>query len=138
MNSIITENNIPCCWFQDAGVEKRRRAPHASQDMVSISTLIQPLLAQFTAPTTCKCKYQKSNDMPWNLRETGWGKVAKGGWHLAVDKSLLIRQLNHYWQREVMNHEAKSFRQRRWHVPCQILSTKDKLLYFNKTCVILK
>uniref|UniRef100_A0A2P2KTG5 Uncharacterized protein LOC105118571 n=1 Tax=Rhizophora mucronata TaxID=61149 RepID=A0A2P2KTG5_RHIMU len=41
-----------CCWVQDEGVEKSRRTLHASQDMISISTFIHPLLAQFTALTT--------------------------------------------------------------------------------------
>lgn len=46
-----TDSCLPCCCVQDEGVEKRRRAPHDSQAIISISILIQPLLAQFTALT---------------------------------------------------------------------------------------
>lgn len=47
-----TEAWLPCCCVQDDGEEKRSRAPQDSQAIVSISILIQPLLAQFTALTT--------------------------------------------------------------------------------------
>lgn len=45
---------LPCCCVQDGGVEKSIRDPHASQAMVSISTLTQPLLAQLTALIACQ------------------------------------------------------------------------------------
>lgn len=46
--------NILCCCDQDGGVEKSIRDPHASHAMVSISTLIQPLLAQLTELIACQ------------------------------------------------------------------------------------
>lgn len=46
--------SLPCCCAQDGGVVKSIRDPHASQAMVSISTLIQPLLAQLTALIACQ------------------------------------------------------------------------------------
>jgi len=56
VNYFEKNNAIPWWWFQEAGVENKRRAPHSSQAMVSTSTLIQPLLAQLTALTFCKYK----------------------------------------------------------------------------------
>lgn len=46
--------SLPCCCVQDGGVVKSIRDPHASQAIVSISTLIQPLLAQLTALIACQ------------------------------------------------------------------------------------
>jgi hypothetical protein len=46
------KENVPCCDVQEVGVENMRRAPHASHDIVSSSTLTQPLLAQLTGPIT--------------------------------------------------------------------------------------
>lgn len=56
---MMKEYDMPCCCVQDEGVEKRIRAPQDSQAIVSVSTLIQPLLAQFTALTTYK-RHKKS------------------------------------------------------------------------------